>query len=104
PGRRVELPCAYGGAHGADLEEGARRLDLTPAEVVRLHAGADHYVYFVGFTPGLPYMAGQPVRLTIPRLDRPRTKTPPGSVGIGGARASIFSVEGPGGVWRRGGP
>ena len=48
------------------LEEVARRLDLTPAEVVRLHAGADHYVYFVGFTPGLPYMAGQPARLTIP--------------------------------------
>ena len=34
PGRRVELPCAYGGAHGPDLEEVARRLDLTPAEVV----------------------------------------------------------------------
>ena len=43
----------------------------TPAEVVALHAGAEHYVYFVGFTPGLPYMAGQPARLTIPRLDRP---------------------------------
>jgi KipI family sensor histidine kinase inhibitor len=99
PGRRVELPCAYGGAHGPDLEEVARRLDLTPAEVVALHAGAEHYVYFVGFTPGLPYMAGQPERLTIPRLDRPRTKTPPGSVGIGGTQTSIYSVESPGGFW-----
>jgi KipI family sensor histidine kinase inhibitor len=99
PGRRVELPCAYGGVHGPDLEEVARRLDLTPAEVVALHAGAEHYVYFVGFTPGLPYMAGQPERLTIPRLDRPRTKTPPGSVAIGGAQTSIYSVESPGGFW-----
>ena len=99
PGRRVELPCAYGGAHGPDLEAVARRLGLTPADVVDLHAGAEHYVYFVGFTPGLPYMAGQPARLNIPRLDRPRTKTPAGSVGIGGTQTSIYSVESPGGFW-----
>jgi KipI family sensor histidine kinase inhibitor len=99
PGRRVELPCAYGGEHGPDLEEVARRLGLAPEEVARLHAGADHYVYFIGFTPGLPYMTGQPERLTIPRLDRPRTKTPPGSVGIGGTQCSIYSVESPGGFW-----
>jgi KipI family sensor histidine kinase inhibitor len=99
PGRRVELPCAYGGEHGPDLDEVARRLGLAPGEVVRLHAGAEHYVYFVGFTPGLPYMAGQPERLTIPRLDRPRVKTPAGSVGIGGTQTSIYSVESPGGFW-----
>jgi inhibitor of KinA len=99
PGRRVELPCAYGGEHGPDLEEVARRLGLAPQEVVDLHASAEHYVYFVGFTPGLPYMAGQPARLTIPRLDRPRTKTPAGSVGIGGTQSSIYSVESPGGFW-----
>jgi inhibitor of KinA len=99
PGRRVELPCAYGGAHGPDLEEVARRLGLAPDEVIALHAGAEHYVYFVGFTPGLPYMAGQPERLTIPRLERPRVKTPPGSVGIGGAQTAIYSVESPGGFW-----
>src|SRR5262245_39579030 len=98
-GRRVEPPCAYGGEHGPDLEEVARRLGLDPAEVVRLHAGAEHFVYFIGFTPGLPYMTGAPERLTIPRLDRPRTKTPPGSVGIGGTQSSIYSVESPGGFW-----
>jgi KipI family sensor histidine kinase inhibitor len=99
PGRRVELPCAYGGEHGPDLEEVARRLGLTPEEVVRLHAGVEYFVYFIGFTPGLPYMAGMPERLTIPRLERPRTKTPPGSVGIGGTQCSIYPVESPGGFW-----
>jgi inhibitor of KinA len=98
-GRRVELPCAYGGEHGPDLEEVARRLGLAPEEVARLHAGAEYFVYFVGFTPGLPYMTGMPDRLTIPRLDRPRTKTPAGSVGIGGTQCSIYSVESPGGFW-----
>ena len=38
-------------------------------------------------------------RLTIPRLETPRTKTPPGSVGIGGTQCSIYSVESPGGFW-----
>src|SRR5512145_410168 len=33
-GRRVELPCAYGGVHGPDLETVARRLGLTPEDVV----------------------------------------------------------------------
>lgn len=99
PGRRVELPCAYGGEHGFDLDEVARRLDLPPEEVVRLHAGAEHLVHFIGFTPGLPYMAGHPERLTIPRLERPRVKTPPGSVAIGGTQSSIYPVESPGGFW-----
>ena len=99
PGRRVELPCAYGGEYGPDLEEVARRLGVLAADVVRLHADAEHYVYFIGFTPGLPYMSGQPAALTIPRLDRPRTKTPAGSVGIGGSQTSIYSVESPGGFW-----
>lgn len=99
PGRRVELPCAYGGEHGPDLEEVARRLGLAADEVIGLHASAEYRVYFIGFTPGLPYMTGMPARLTIPRLDRPRTTTPPGSVGIGGIQCSVYSVESPGGFW-----
>ena len=67
--------------------------------MARLHAAADYYVYFVGFTPGLPYMTGMPERLTIPRLDQPRIKTPPGSVSIGGIQCCIYSVESPGGFW-----
>ena len=53
----------------------------------------------VGHDGGLLGRAGQPARLTIPRLDRPRTKTPPGSVAIGGTQTSIYSVESPGGFW-----
>jgi KipI family sensor histidine kinase inhibitor len=99
PGRRVELPVAYGGEYGFELEEVARRLGLEPGEVVRLHAGAEQLVYFIGFTPGLPYLAGMPERLAIPRLERPRTRTPVGSVAIGGSQCSIYSVEAPGGFW-----
>jgi KipI family sensor histidine kinase inhibitor len=98
-GRRVELPVAYGGEYGFELPEVARRLGLDPGEVVRLHTGAEQLVYFIGFTPGLPYLAGMPERLAIPRLERPRTRTPAGSVAIGGTQCSIYSVEAPGGFW-----
>jgi inhibitor of KinA len=93
------MPCCYGGEFGFELEAAAAKLGLSPEELVRLHARSDYYVYFVGFTPGLPYMTGMPDRLTIPRLETPRTKTPPGSVAIGGAQCCIYSVESPGGFW-----
>jgi inhibitor of KinA len=99
PAREVELPCCYGGELGPDLEPAARRLELDPDELVRLHAGAEYLVYFIGFTPGLPYMTGAPARLTIPRLDTPRVKVPASSVGIGGIQCCIYSVESPGGFW-----
>ena len=99
PGRLVELPCCYGGPLGPDLPDVARRLGLAEDEVVRLHAGAEHLVYFIGFTPGLPYMIGMSDRLTIPRLETPRQKTPAGSVGIGGGQCTVYSVESPGGFW-----
>jgi inhibitor of KinA len=99
PVRTVELPCCYGGELGFELEAAATKLGLLPEEMARLHAAADYYVYFVGFTPGLPYMTGMPERLTIPRLTNPRLKTPPGSVSIGGVQCCIYSVESPGGFW-----
>ena len=100
PSRLVELPCCYDDPElGFDLAAAAHRLGLSTAELVRLHSGAEHLVYFIGFTPGLPYMTGMPERLTIPRLETPRTKTPAGSVGIGGIQCCIYSVESPGGFW-----
>ncbi len=99
PARMVELPCCYGGDLGFDLERAAARLGLTPEEAVKLHASAEYYVDFVGFTPGLPYLSGMPARLHIPRLETPRVKTPPGSVSIGGMQCCIYSVESPGGFW-----
>src|SRR5947199_264689 len=49
PAREVELPCCYGGELGLDLEAAARRLELSMDELVRLHAGAEYLVYFIGF-------------------------------------------------------
>ena len=100
PSRIVELPCCYEDPElGLDLGPAAERLGLSPAELARLHAGAEYLVYFIGFTPGLPYMSGMPERILLPRLETPRIKVPPGSVGIGGIQCCIYSVESPGGYW-----
>jgi inhibitor of KinA len=99
PARQVELPCCYDPELGLDLLAAADRLGLSADELIGLHAGAEYLVYFVGFTPGLPYMAGVPDRIQLPRLETPRVKVPVGSVGLGGAQFCIYSVESPGGYW-----
>jgi KipI family sensor histidine kinase inhibitor len=99
PARRVELPCCYDPELGPDLVAAAERLGLTIDELIRLHAGGEYLVYFVGFTPGLPYMAGVPERIQLPRLPTPRVKVPAGSVGLGGAQFCIYTVDSPGGYW-----
>jgi len=99
PPRHVEIPCCYDDPEfGFDLAGAAERLGLAANELVRLHTAADYLVYSIGFTPGLPYM-DLPERLTIKRLDTPRTKTPPGSVSIGGAQCCIYPMDTPGGFW-----
>src|SRR5207237_711689 len=52
PPRLVELPAAYGGDLGFDLDAAAGKLGLGPDELARLHAGAEYLVHFIGFTPG----------------------------------------------------
>jgi KipI family sensor histidine kinase inhibitor len=99
PARRVELPCCYDTELGLDLAAAAERLDLPVDELVRLHSGAEYLVYFIGFTPGLPYMTGMPERIHLPRLETPRTKVPAQSVGIGGIQCCVYSVDSPGGYW-----
>lgn len=100
PSRLVELPCCYEDAGlGIDLAAAAERLGLPPRELARLHAGAQYLVYFIGFTPGLPYLGGMAERIRLPRLETPRTKVPAGSVGIGGIQVCIYPVESPGGYW-----
>jgi KipI family sensor histidine kinase inhibitor len=99
PSRQVELPCCYDRELGLDLHVAAERLGLPPGELVRLHSSPVYHLYFIGFTPGLPYMTGMPERIHLPRLETPRTRVPAGSVGIGGIQCCIYSVESPGGYW-----
>ncbi len=95
----LEIPVCYGGAHGPDLDEVARRSDLDTETVIALHAETTYTIAMLGFAPGFPYLLGLDPRLATPRLDTPRTRVPAGSVGIGGAQTGLYPREGPGG-WR----
>ena len=60
PTRTVEIPVVYGGEFGPDLDAVARHTGLTPERVIELHASAEYAVYFLGFSPGFPYLGGLP--------------------------------------------
>ena len=96
-GRLVEVPVAYGGAFGPDLEAAAVALGIPPGELVERHTGAEYTVAMIGFAPGFPYLSGLDPALVLPRHATPRTRVAAGSVGIGGAQTGIYPREGPGG-------
>lgn len=97
--RTVAVPVCYDERFAPDLADVARLHNLTPAEVIALHAAAEYTVLFLGFSPGFPYLAGLPAALATPRLDRPRTRIPAGSIGIAADQTGIYPHATPGG-WR----
>jgi KipI family sensor histidine kinase inhibitor len=97
--RTVEIPVSYGGEFGPDLEAVAAATGHTPDEVVAIHSGASYLVYFLGFSPGFPYLGGLPESIASPRLETPRKRVPAGSVAIGGRQTGVYPVASPGG-WR----
>ena len=95
----IEIPVCYDRTFAPDLEFVATHNGLMPEDVIRLHASVVYLVYFIGFSPGFPYMGELPVQLAAPRLTTPRVRVPEGSVAIGGNQTGIYSTASPGG-WR----
>lgn len=97
PSRLVEIPVCYGGAYGEDLEALARQHDLSTAEVIAIHSGAEYTVHMLGFVPGFAYLGGLDPRLVTARRDTPRPRVPAGTLGIGGEHTGIYPLDVPGG-------
>ncbi|MFO0881230.1 MAG: carboxyltransferase domain-containing protein [Gemmataceae bacterium] len=90
------IPCCY--EVGPDLERVARHVGTSPDEVVRLHGASEYTVYAIGFCPGFPYLGYLPTPLCgVPRLDTPRLRVEPGSVGLTGRQTGIYPEARPGG-------
>nr|CEL15663.1 Allophanate hydrolase 2 subunit 1 [Kibdelosporangium sp. MJ126-NF4] len=94
--REVVLPVHY---DGPDLELVAQTAGTDVDGVVALHTDAQYRVAFCGFAPGFGYLVGLPDVLRQPRLDNPRKRVPPGSVGIAGEFTGAYPTASPGG-WR----
>jgi inhibitor of KinA len=97
--RVVEIPVVYGGQFGPDLEDVAVHNGLSSDEVMQIHASKEYLVYFLGFTPGFPFLGGMSEKIATPRLQSPRVSIPAGSVGIANNQTGIYPVSSPGG-WR----
>lgn len=65
----------------------------------RTHSATEYWVSALGFWPGLPFMMALDPRciLSAPKYNPPRTSTPQGALGLGGASNSIYPVNTPGG-------
>jgi len=96
-GRLVEIPVCYDPEFALDIDNVARRANISPNEVIRLHSAAEYRVACIGFVPGFPFLAGLPKKLATPRREVPRKEIPAGSVGIGGAQTGIYPLRSPGG-------
>ena len=97
--RTVEIPVCYEGEMAPDLGDVAAHCGLSIEEVVRIHSRSEYLVYFLGFSPGFPYLGDLPKELAAPRLKTPRLRVAAGSVAIGGRQTGIYPVDSPGG-WR----
>ena len=79
--------------------EVAQLCALSVEEVVARHLAAAYTVAFLGFSPGFGYLLGLDPQLVVPRLERPRTRVPAGTVAIAGPYSGVYPRESPGG-WR----
>ena len=68
-------------------------------QFIRVHSSTEYWVAAIGFWPGLPFMMALDPRckLTVPKYNPPRTWTPKGTVGMGGASTCIYPDRLPGG-------
>lgn len=97
--RIVEIPVCYENEFAPDIRDVAGHNNITVDEVIAYHTRQKYLVYFLGFSPGFPYLGGMLKEISMPRLKTPRLKVPAGSVAIGGDQTGIYPVSSPGG-WR----
>jgi KipI family sensor histidine kinase inhibitor len=95
-GQRVEVPVVY---DGPDLASVAEMWGNDVAGAVARHSEIEYVAAFCGFAPGFSYLSGLPAALAVPRLDSPRPRVAPGSVGLAGSWCGVYPTASPGG-WR----
>ncbi len=95
-GRLNTIPCCY--ERQLDLARVSEQTGLPAEEVIRLHSGTEYTVYAIGFSPGFPYLGYLPQPLCgVSRLESPRVRVEPGSVGLTGRQTGIYPLPTPGG-------
>ncbi|MBT3359204.1 MAG: 5-oxoprolinase subunit PxpB [Rhodospirillales bacterium] len=92
-GKHWRMPVCFDGEEfAADMAHVAEWANMAPAAIIDIMTSVTHYVYMLGFAPGLPYMGDLPESLAIPRRKDPRHGVPPGSVLIATGLTVIYPV------------
>ncbi len=91
------LPVWYDLSVGPELTLLAQRSGLAVDEVIRRHSQHHYQVFALGFAPGFAFMGLVEEQLAAPRLNTPRKRVAPGSVGIAERQTAAYPVESPGG-------
>ena len=95
--RQVTIPVCYATDFALDTKLLCDKHNISHERLVQLHTAMTYTVYMLGFLPGFPYMGSVDPRIATPRLSKPRTVVPAGSVGIAGEQTGIYPLESPGG-------
>jgi KipI family sensor histidine kinase inhibitor len=93
-GDLLEIPVVY---DGADLDEVGELTGWGADGVVERHTADEWTVAFCGFAPGFGYLVSASAGWSVQRRSTPRTKVPPGSVGLAGEFSGVYPRESPGG-------
>ncbi|GAA1350166.1 carboxyltransferase domain-containing protein [Falsarthrobacter nasiphocae] len=99
-GKLVVVETVY---NGEDIAAVARLAGLTEDPtaardaVIEAHTGTEWTAAFGGFAPGFAYLTSEDQRLTVPRLDSPRTEVPAGSVALADGFSAVYPRSSPGG-------
>jgi len=99
PPETIEIPVAYGGELGPDMDFVSDFSGLSVGDVIHLHSCNPYHIHAIGFAPGFCYLGELDPRLRTPRLETPRTLVPAGSVGIAESQTGVYPLASPGG-WR----
>lgn len=95
--KTIHIPVTYDQKYGIDLDEIARKADLTTDEVVKEIHTKEYFVYMIGFIAGYPYCGNIDERLRFKRRDNPRVKCKKGTIQIVDKQIGIITMEAPSG-------
>lgn len=95
----ITIPVRY---DGVDLDDVAAHFGVSREAIVQQHVAAEYVVAFMGFAPGFPYLvvddeSAAARLLELPRLEKPRTKVPAGSVAVAAGYCGVYPRSSPGG-------
>ena len=93
----IILPVCYDKEFSLDLQNIAKKINLTTDEIIDLHLSTQFYVYMIGFMPGLAFVGDLNKKLYSSRLKTPRLSVPACSVAIVEKFCTIYPNESPGG-------